>query len=486
MNLNIQNDADKLAILKKYYAKFGDESAAYRVIKNPSQVQAVLNDIQSQIDEQINKASRGVQNSVNFEKEGKAINKETKESLDWVNSLKNTISDYGQFLDTSVVDKYNGLALEASKAGMNAPQLEGGSGKPISMKEITAEATGNASTVAQASSGQSTYVDSRTGRQFTANDDSPVVKDNPYITKVSGTQSKTNALTVDNSGQSTYIDSRTGRTFTANDGSPVVTNNPYVTKVGGAATSQGATTSTTAAGTTNATTSIAMTDALQIIADSDIPDALKTLYSEVVKNWDPDAEIQPDTIIKKFQEIRESTIDPYIGGLANLAIKETTDAMDMLNKLRGVETETEEANTAQDIKNTQADLEARGMTFSGEAINQLGKEGAYADRGNPSQQLQFGMPLPEGLIPKKNRLISTSSAARYKDSINQLGSAAEANLGSEKAAGLVGGYTPAGGVQGDLATKKQTAYGSLLNTLFGQSASNYSQAQDIPYNFNLS
>lgn len=454
MNFNTLSESDKLAVLRKYYAKFGDESAAYRVIKNPAQTQSVLNDIQSQINEQINKASRGVQNAYNFKKEGKTMDQATKDSLDFVNSLKNSISDYGQYLDSSVVDTYNGLAAEATKSGFSLPQLEGGSGTPISMKQITSEATGN-------------------GQQTASGNQRPMRHDFPNTAE--GTKQFGAAL-----NQYLAAEGRPRTLLTE----PLFNRSTATGTTAGetAATTDTGTSETTSTGTTGAFAT-AQQSALDYIASSDLPGDLKAFYSEAVKQWDPNIELNAENIISTFKKIQTETIDPYFQGLANLAISSVERAVESTNKQRAIEKEQEEAAAKQAVTSAQAGLEASGLTFSGKGAEYLGKQSAFGE--NPIEQSSgFGSTIPEGYIPQQNRLIATSTEAKYQDTLKSLGQQAEEKLGSAKAAQLVGGYSPAGGVEGGLATEKSAKYGSTFGSLLNQQIGNVGQRENIEYSFN--
>jgi len=207
--------------------------------------------------------------------------------------------------------------------------------------------------------------------------------------------------------------------------------------------------------------------AIAYIDSLDLSTATKEMYAAVINGWDPNTELNPTTIIQSFEKIAKETIDPYWEGQANLAINSIKNSMAGMEAQRALELESQNTNAAQDVKNTQANLEASGLTFSGEGINQLGSDTAAA--------IPFGGTNVEGLVKQRNRLISTSSEAAYKQNLKNLGLSAEEQLGSSKAKSLVSGYNPAGSVEGTIATGKQSAYGSTLGNLINQQSANAQQ-----------
>lgn len=211
--------------------------------------------------------------------------------------------------------------------------------------------------------------------------------------------------------------------------------------------------------------------AIDFINAQDIPADLKALYITTVQNWDPNLELNADNIIATFDKIRKETIDPRFQGLTNLAIESVKTAKKAYEDQRAVELESEALNRSEDIRGTQAGLEASGLTFSGEGLRQLGTGLAATS---------FGGQI-EGLVPKKHKLISTSSEAAYQQNLKNLGLSAEEQLGSAGVSGLVPGYAPVGSVVGSLPEAKQSAQGSVLSDILNQQITNKAQNENIDY-----
>ncbi len=244
---------------------------------------------------------------------------------------------------------------------------------------------------------------------------------------------------------------------------------------------------------TNRTSNTGNADALAALendpAFQSLPEGLKALYKQIVESWDPATELNPDTVLKAFNDVQTSTIDPYYQGLANMAIKEIETAKSNYLTMRSIELENEGMNAEEAIRQTKKEMAAKGMTFTGEGIRQLGKESAYAQEGTaqaaastiPTQTKAANGTFLEGIVPKSNRLIASSSEARYQENQQNLGISAEKTLGSEKAKTLVPGYTPASGVEGTLETNKQQDYGSVLNGLIANWQRNITAKNPVNY-----
>ncbi len=204
-------------------------------------------------------------------------------------------------------------------------------------------------------------------------------------------------------------------------------------------------------------------DALDIIESADLPPDIKALYRTVVQNWDPNQELNPQAVIDEFNKIKESTIDPHFQGLANIAIEQVNSAVSSLTGAREREVETEAVQAQEQLRAAKGGLEASGLTSSGEALRQLGGESALAQ-----EKIPFGGADIEGLLPKQQRLISTSSEARFQENLKNLGLQAEQTFGSERAAGLVPGTELVGSVTGALPQQQQQAEAGTLSGILGQ------------------
>ena len=213
--------------------------------------------------------------------------------------------------------------------------------------------------------------------------------------------------------------------------------------------------------------------AIDYINSTDLPADLKSFYTTAIENWDPNTELNTENIIKEFKKIKNSTISPHFQGLADLAIASVENAAKGMEAQRAVELESELANSDAEMRNAQASLEASGLTFSGEAVRNLGTEKAAT--------VPFGGATVEGLLPQKNRLISTSSAAAYKQNLKNLGLSAEEQLGSSRTKSLIDGYSTVGGVTGSLKDAQDAAEGAALGNLLNQGISNVSQNQSLSF-----
>jgi len=197
-------------------------------------------------------------------------------------------------------------------------------------------------------------------------------------------------------------------------------------------------------------------EGLAIINDSNLPDDQKELWRTLYENYDGDT-VDVQQILDTFEKVKTDTIDPYWQGLIDLAEQDFRYQLDTITGRRERELETEQATKEQRLKGAQASLEARGMTFSGEAVEQLGTRSgtgtAYGEEGT-------------GLLGQQSRLISSASAAEYARQTQELGMGIESQLGS---AGLgqfnIPDYTQVGTVEGQLPTQQEGAQASYLNQL---------------------
>jgi hypothetical protein len=226
--------------------------------------------------------------------------------------------------------------------------------------------------------------------------------------------------------------------------------------------------------------------AMDIINGSNLDEGIKTLFRQVVNNWDPAKELNADNVIKAFKDIQTSTIDPYFQQLSKLAIDDVTKARDYGVQQRSLETQGEQMTAQKNIDTTKLGLEASGMATTGEGVKQLGAQSAFAQAGTP-QAAQSAMPtvgqLPEGDVPAANRMIASSSQLRYQQNMENLQRQAEKYLGTAGAQSMFPEITPVGGVTGTLEQQKTAAYGSALSGLAGQQDQNVQYQQPINFNF---
>lgn len=218
--------------------------------------------------------------------------------------------------------------------------------------------------------------------------------------------------------------------------------------------------------------------ALKIIDDYEakgiLPPAIADMYRTIAENWDPSVPLNAENVVKEFKKIRDNTIDPYLQGISNLTINNISTAIENQKLAREMETESEGATAKANIEGTKEELAQRGLTFTGKGIQALGSESAYAGIAK------------EGTVQQSNRLVASSSLARYKEAMQGIGAKAEASLGT----GALGSfnlpyYTPAGGVEGDIKTERDRVYGGVFSQLINQQKENILGQQPVDYNFNL-
>jgi len=195
------------------------------------------------------------------------------------------------------------------------------------------------------------------------------------------------------------------------------------------------------------------------------------LFKQAVGMWDPASEINIDNIMKTFLDIKSTTIDPYFKEQATIFTDNVQRDLGFMQGERSRQLEQEGVQSSEAIRGAQGNLEARGMTFTGEAGRQLGQQSAFRTSGQqpgvvPVQK--FG----EGLIPQQNRLIATSSQARYQKNLADLARQAEVQLGSDAAGGLVPGVDQLGGVKGSMPREQNKGEAATLTGLFQQEQQN--------------
>jgi len=205
-----------------------------------------------------------------------------------------------------------------------------------------------------------------------------------------------------------------------------------------------------AGGGTGATNEANLANALALIDASNLPPDLKIRYKTIISNFPEGMEVNPENILAAFDEIQTGTIDPHIAELINATTAVLEDQLTDVQQARRLEEQNEQATAAARIRNAQADLEARGMTFSGEAERALGGQSAYLTEY-------------EGEVPQYNRLVASSSSERYLANLRNIGREVEERLGSGALGGFdIPGYQAIGGQTGSIETQRQ---GLLAETL---------------------
>ena len=213
-------------------------------------------------------------------------------------------------------------------------------------------------------------------------------------------------------------------------------------------------------------------EGLAIINDSDLSNDQKEAWKIIYDNYDGDT-VNEQQILDAFETAKTNTLDPYWAGLLDLAEQDFINQLDTLSGKRERELETEGIAEEQRLSGAQASLESRGMTFSGESVEQLGTRSgvgtAYGEEGT-------------GLLGQQSRLISTASAAEHARLTQEIGIGIEGQLGS----GALGqfnipGYTQVGTSQGSLPTEQNQVYGNYLNQLLRNAygVAQYNQNQQL-------
>lgn len=216
-----------------------------------------------------------------------------------------------------------------------------------------------------------------------------------------------------------------------------------------------------------------------------LPESLKSLYRETLKNYDYNKEVNIDGVMQEFNRIKTQTIDPRFAKEVDKFTNELQKELSFQDQQREIELETERANAGQSIRQAKEGLSASGMTFTGKAIQELGKDSAYAQEGASATPTQtpFGGLFYEGNVNQASRLMSSSSALRYKKNLELLGQSAEDALGATGAVKQnIAGFTPSGNLPGQFEDQKQQQLGSTLSQLLGQNYQNASQRNDLQYN----
>lgn len=215
-------------------------------------------------------------------------------------------------------------------------------------------------------------------------------------------------------------------------------------------------------------------DAIAIINASDLPEDIKAIWRLTVGRYPNATDFETSEIINTFNKIKAETIDPYFKELADIAVKDIQTSLGEMKSSRDLELEAEQAAAKKAITDTQAGLEQSGMTFSGKGVKALGTDSAYA--GTPTATTPVATPfagitpeLMKGTVGQANRLLSTSSSARYASQQQELGRRAEDYLGTSAVNNLGINYQPAGvNLTGQLANQAETQKASTLQSIINQ------------------
>lgn len=245
-------------------------------------------------------------------------------------------------------------------------------------------------------------------------------------------------------------------------------------------TTQGQTSSNQNQQNQNTSQNTAQADNIQagrdIIANADLPEEIKQLFLEVYDSYPEGSSLDTQGILDAFNEVKNNTLDPYMYELTKIAIDDFQNQFQALEQARSLEREQEAATAQQNIEGVQKGLEQTGMTFTGQAIKNLGTESAYS----PTANIPAGGLINEGLVQKSNRLMASSSQLKYADALRSLARNAETTLGT---AGLaqtgISGVSQLGGITGSLEEKRQELYGSALSNIINNYRAKQSYATNI-------
>jgi hypothetical protein len=218
-------------------------------------------------------------------------------------------------------------------------------------------------------------------------------------------------------------------------------------------------------GTNSATVNANKQAALEYIKNNTSLDGYsKALFSKMVENADPNTPYDFANIEREFNKIKQETIDPVFQEKINIYTDQVKRAREYSAGERQRQLEVEGINAKQNIEGAQANLEARGMTFSGEAEKQLGAMAAYGSQQSGAIPARFGG--MEGLVNTGNRLTASSSAAQYQKGLTDLQRQAEQTLGSAKSQGLVPGVNQMGNITGEIPQAKQATERNYASSLY--------------------
>lgn len=228
-----------------------------------------------------------------------------------------------------------------------------------------------------------------------------------------------------------------------------------------------------------------------------LPDSLKSLFRETLKGFDYTQEVNIQNIMKSFTDIKNNTIDPRFSKEVESFTNQVQREYNDLQATRNAELEAERATAGQNIVQAKNALEGSGMTFTGQGVENLGSQSAYAQNGGaiPGQTpvsatedltTKGGMTFTdgrffEGNVNQANRLMSSSSALRYQKNLQQLGQQAENVLGGTSS--LIPGYTTSGNLPGSMADSKQGMYADTLAAISDQQRQKNAQLQPLSYQF---
>jgi len=182
------------------------------------------------------------------------------------------------------------------------------------------------------------------------------------------------------------------------------------------------------------------------------------------------ADATEEEILAALDKLKASTIDPYFNQVIDQYKQQVAQEVSRQAEDRVKQLDIERFNALKNIENTKKSLEASGMTFTGQGIQQLGAASAYP--ASPSAEVPKMTPEQMGLegdVNYANRVVAESSRQAYARNQQDLAAAALARLGSANMGGLnfpttsPTGQNIVGGIEYQRRNAILSGYGNLAN-----------------------
>jgi hypothetical protein len=268
----------------------------------------------------------------------------------------------------------------------------------------------------------------------------PSVSGRPDLYAIEPTQAEKDA-TYGQAGAS-YVDQASGQTITPSVATPEQLNQATTGTLESFNTAQGIVETPT---TTETTT----TDLNAINPSTGLPNSMNELTGSLTPQDLQDlqatyngAQTSDDMISKvmNFQQITDEDMkgfltkakaenDPYYNQIFTRAGQDFEYSLNFMKQQREMQLEQERLAYDEKKRAEQANLEASGMTNTGEAVRRLGKESAFTRE-------QLGSILPEGTLPTEQRLMVTNNLANFQKNLRDYTRQAEDVYGSSTLGGL--------------------------------------------------
>jgi len=182
------------------------------------------------------------------------------------------------------------------------------------------------------------------------------------------------------------------------------------------------------------------------------------------------ADATEEEILAALDKLKAGTIDPYYNQVIDQYKQQVAQEVSRKAEDRVKQLDIERFNALKNVENTKKSLEASGMTFTGQGIQQLGAASAYP--ASPSAEVPKMTPEQMGLegdVNYANRVVAESSQQTYARNQQDLAAAALARLGSANMGGLNFPTTSPTGqnIVGDIEYQRRNAilsgYGNIAN-----------------------